>query len=264
MNGSMLILIDVGNTNTVFGLSDETSAALSATFRFASARDRTADEWYGLITPLIERSCPNLASFKGMIISSVVPAITGPLLEVGRRYFSIEPMIVGAELELGVRIEVDSPSEVGSDRLVNAAMAFEMYGGPVIVVDLGTATKIEAVTESGVYRGGVIAPGIGLSLETLAGRAAKLYAVELRPSDQAIGKNTIAAVQSGVVNGHIAMIEGMVSRVSIELGMARHVVMTGGFSSLVIDHTSLITDHVPDLTLLGLRHVLKSNRELSG
>src|SRR5215217_2606952 len=252
-----MLLIDVGNSNTVLGVADETSAELAATFRFASVRDRTADEWYGQIAPMIARSFPNSSLFKDMIVSSVVPAITGPITEVGRRFFNVEPMLVSADLDFGLRIEVENPTEVGSDRLINAAIAFEMFCGPVIVVDLGTATKIEAVSEAGAYIGGVIAPGLGLSLDALAGRAAKLYAVELKPIDRAIGTDTISAVQSGVVNGHIEMIEGMISRVSNELGAPRHVVMTGGFSSVIAGHTPRVTDYVPDLTILGLRFVLQ-------
>jgi type III pantothenate kinase len=194
-----------------------------------------------------------------MIISSVVPAIGSAVKDFGRRCFGIDPIFVGAHLDLGIRVDVDSPAEVGSDRLVNCAYAFDRFGGPLIVVDLGTATKIEAVTADGVFLGGVIAPGLGLSLDALATRAARLYAVELRLPERAIGRNTVAAVQSGVVAGHLSMIEGMVARVAKELGAPKHVVLTGGFSDALATTSETFTNYVPDLTLRGLQFLYRRN-----
>ncbi len=262
----MLLMIDVGNTNTVFGvnsLADESKRVFTS-WRVASSRERMADEWYALVHPLLESRSIDPAAFYGAIISSVVPAITVALRELLDRHFGITPLIVSHKLDLGISIKTDNPEEVGTDRLVNSAVAFAMFGGPVIVVDLGTATKIEAVTAAGDYLGGVIAPGLGLSLDALASRAARLYAVELRLPQAAIGRNTVNAVQSGVVTGHAAMIEGMVNRVQIELGGANNVILTGGYSSALIRATSVVTDYIPDLTLQGLRYLFDRNSQVPG
>jgi type III pantothenate kinase len=255
----MLLLIDVGNTNTVFGLANADREAPVSALRVSSARDRTADEWLALLDPHLRRAEVETAQVEGMIVSSVVPAITRALVDFGRRFLGLEPIIVGVQLDLGIRVKVDAPAEVGSDRLVNCAYTYATFGGPAIVVDLGTATKIEAVTGDGDYIGGAIAPGLGLSLDALANRAARLYAVELELPLRAIGPNTVAAVQSGVVIGHLAMIEGMVARVETELGTPRHVILTGGFSSVVAGKSPIFTDYVPDLTIQGLRYLYLRN-----
>jgi type III pantothenate kinase len=168
--------------------------------------------------------------------------------------------MVSSDLSLGIQVRTDAPHETGTDRIANCAAAYARFGGPVIVVDVGTATKIEAVTAGGEFLGGVIAPGPAVTLEALASRAARLYAVELRLPETAIGRNTVAAVQSGVVAGHLALIEGMVSRVRDELGGAQHVVLTGGFAEIFAPAKSCITDYVPDLTLRGLRLIWHWNR----
>lgn len=169
-------------------------------------------------------------------------------------------MSVSVELDLGISVRTDAPGEVGADRLVNAAEAFRRFGGPVIVVDMGTATKIEAIDASGDFLGGVIAPGLGVSMESLTSRAARLFAVPLNLPETVIGKNTVHAVQSGVVAGHLAMIEGMVVRVKTELGGADHVVLTGGFSHALRDGSPIFTDFLPDLTIEGLQMLHRRNR----
>lgn len=259
----MLLLVDIGNTNTVFGLGDPGDETPVASWRLSSARDRTADEWFSLLAPLLSGEGIEPQVIDGMILSSVVPAIGKAMIDFGRRYLDIEPLVVGPHLDLGICIDVDHPAEVGSDRLVNCAYAFSRFGGPLIVVDLGTATKIEAVTADGAYLGGVIAPGLGLSLDSLATRAARLYSVELQLPERAIGRNTVAAVQSGVVAGHLAMIEGMVARVARELGQPTHVVLTGGFSAPLATTSEVFTDYVPDLILRGLQFLYGRNRRAS-
>jgi type III pantothenate kinase len=251
-----LLMIDVGNTNAVFGVSaSELDDAVDPVWRFSSSRERMPDEWFALLHPLIGD-----LEISAAIISSVVPAITRNLVELCRRHLGLEPTVVGAQLDLGISIQTDAPSEVGTDRLVNSAYAFARWGGPCIVVDLGTATKIEAIASEGAYLGGVIAPGLGLTLEALATRAARLYAVELKTPPTAIGRNTVHAVQSGVVGGHLAMIEGMVARVQSELDApARAIVLTGGFAATVADSIPIATDYVPDLTLRGLRYLYFRN-----
>lgn len=256
----MLLLVDVGNTHTVFGLSHVQSDDILLVRRFSSDRGRTADEWHALLQPISLRNATHSASISGMIVASVVPAITRHIVELGRRYVEVEPIVVDATLRFGIQLDVDAPSEVGADRLVNCAYAYAVFGGPTVVIDLGTATKIEVVSEDGRFLGGIIAPGIGLSLETLASRAARLYAVELETPTSAIGRNTIAAVQSGVVLGHIAMIEGMLGRISRELGEPRTVLLTGGFGAVVASSVLGLTKHIPDLTLRGLRLLYTLNQ----
>lgn len=255
----MLLVVDVGNTTTVFGLVARDQDVPRVSWRLASTRDRTADEWFALVQPHLDRSGISGSTIDGMMVSSVVPAIGSSLVDLGRRYFEVEPATVGPHLDLGIRVDVDQPRETGADRLVNCAYAFSRFGGPTIVVDLGTATKIEAITADGVFGGGVIAPGLGLSLDALATRAARLYAVELILPDRAIGRNTVAAVQSGVVAGHLAMVEGMVARVTHELGGAARVVLTGGFSGALASASPIFTDYMPDLTLRGLAYLYRRN-----
>lgn len=257
----MLLVADVGNTNTVFGAGAAASSAFDHTWRVSSSRERMADEWLALLSALLRPGGRVLGDIDAMIVSSVVPVITNALAELGAR-LGIETIIVNADLDLGIQLAVDAPHEVGADRIVNAAYAYEQYGGPIIVVDMGTATKIEAIDAGGAFRGGVIAPGIGLTLDALANRAARLYAVELKLRDRAIGSNTVAAVQSGVVTGHLAMIEGMVARVAAELGTPREIVLTGGYSRILAGSSTLFTRHEPEMLLAGLRHLYNRNRHV--
>jgi type III pantothenate kinase len=255
----MLLAIDVGNTNAVFGLFGPDAGEAVAVWRLTSRRDRTDDEWFALLRPLIATSDTGAESVDAVVLSSVVPAIGEMVVRMVRKRFGIEPLVVGSDLDLGIVVRTDAPHETGTDRIANCAAAFARFGGPTIVVDLGTATKIEAMTAAGEYLGGVIAPGIGLTLETLAARAARLYAVELQRPAAAIGRNTVAAVQAGVVEGHLAMIEGMVARVRMELGDVRHVVLTGGFAHVFAESGSVFTDFAPTLTLDGLRLIYERN-----
>jgi type III pantothenate kinase len=257
----MLLAIDAGNTNTVFGLFTADTPMPSAIWRLTSRRDRTADEWFALLAPLFVAAAVPLDSIDGAVLSSVVPAIGDALIRTTRERFSVEPLIVGPELDLGISVRTDAPNETGTDRIANCVAAFARFGGPTVVVDLGTATKIEAITGGGDYLGGVIAPGIGLTLDALATRAARLYAVELKRPTAAIGGNTIAAVQAGVVEGHLAMIEGLVARMRNQLGGARNIVLTGGYSHVFADARSVFTDFVPTLTLEGLHLIYRRNRE---
>lgn len=260
MNHAMLLLADVGNTNTVFGLADLASSTIVQTWRIASDRNRTPDEWYALVTPLFTLARIDFNAVSGGCLASVVPAISRALISMFHDRVRVRPLVVSADLDLGITIGTDAPAEVGADRLVNAAYGFHEYGGPLIVVDLGTATKIEAISAEGVFPGGVIAPGLGLSLEALASRAARLYAVELAPPPSAVGRNTVHAVQSGVVIGHAAMIEGMIAHVRSELGGANRVILTGGHASILESLCPSVTDWRPDLTLAGLAYLWQRNR----
>jgi type III pantothenate kinase len=255
----MLLVADVGNTNAVFGLFLADDTEIRAIWRLPSRRDRTADEWFALLSPLVANQGIETRSIGAVALSSVVPSIADHLTRLCRERLGIEPLVVHAGLDLGIAIKTDSPRETGTDRIVNAAADFARFGGPTIVVDLGTATKIEAITAAGDYLGGVIAPGLGLSLDSLASRAARLYTVTLDRPTKAIGRSTTAAVQSGVVEGHLAMIEGMVDRVRTELGGADHVVLTGGYAATFAAVRGPFTDEEPTLTLDGLRMIYRRN-----
>lgn len=257
--GSMLLAIDVGNTNVVFGLAPTDDGPLVAVWRLASRRERTADEWYALLASLVRQAVPEPVGITDVVISSVVPPLTTSIRGLARTFLGVEPLVVSAALDLGIRVATDAPLEVGTDRIMNCVAAFARFGGPTIVIDLGTATKIEAITADGAFLGGAIAPGLGVTLDALASRAARLYAVELQLPPRAVGRSTVAAVQSGVVGGHLAMIEGMVGRIERELGKARHVVLTGGYAPVFADTASVVTDVVPDLILHGLRLVYRRN-----
>jgi type III pantothenate kinase len=254
-----LLVVDVGNTSTVFGVADLETGDIHARWRISSVRERMADEWHALLQPLSSDAGFHGRFARGVIVSSVVPSITRELVQMFRHRAGLDPMIVSARLDLGISVKTDQPDEVGADRLVNCAFGFSRFGGPLIVIDLGTATKIEAVTAEGDYLGGAIAPGIGLTLDALANRAARLFAVELSTPPTAIGRNTVSAVQAGVVLGHIALIEGLVDRVKRELGGARNVVLTGGYSEVVDGKSDVFTAYLPDLTLSGLHYIYLRN-----
>lgn len=256
----MLIAVDVGNTNTTFGLFESEVEAPLRTWRAASVRERTSDEWAVLLRGWLIESGVDVAEISGLALASVSPPIGSAIAQLGSRLFSAETMVVSVDLDLGIQVATDAPTEVGADRLVNAAEAHRRFGGPVIVVDMGTATKIEAIDERGVFLGGVIAPGLGVSMESLTSRAARLFAVPLTLPNRAIGRNTTEAVQSGVVAGHLAMIDGMVRRVRDELGDAKHVLLTGGFSHAIGSAPATFTDVLPDLTLEGIAALHRRNR----
>ncbi len=251
----MFLAIDVGNTQTVFGAGRLDADEFASILRFATRTDDTADDWAVRVLPAMERAGIAIDAVRGVAIASVVPAVTVALLQFCRRSLNTDPLLVSAALDLGITVEVDAPLEVGADRLANAVAAFQLYGGPAIVIDLGTATKIESISASGAFRGGVIAPGLGVSLAALANRAARLYSVELTPPAAAIGKNTTAAVQSGVVLGHVAMIEGMLRRLAAETEPPRHIVLTGGYAQTLAPALPAVTAVRPDLTLIGIRRI---------
>lgn len=259
LEARMLLAIDVGNTNAVFGLFGADASEATVVWRLTSRRDRTDDEWFALLRPLLTERDIGAAGIDAVVVSSVVPAIGEALVQLSRRRFGVEPLVVSPLLDLGIVVRTEVPQETGTDRIANCAAAYARFGGPTIVVDLGTATKIEAITGDGEFIGGVIAPGLGLTLDALATRAARLYAVELKRPAAAIGRNTVAAVQAGVVEGHLAMIEGMVERVRQSLGDVRHVVLTGGYSQVFAETRSVFTDFVPTLTLDGLRLIFRRN-----
>ncbi len=249
---STLIAIDIGNTSVTIGFGVRDADQWARIAHFHPDPDRTADEWVATLFPhlplLDEADEPGT-----VICCSVVPRVTSQLLAAISSLLGIEPVLVTSATPLSVVIGTEEPARTGTDRLVNANTAFQLFGGPAIIIDTGTATKIDAVSSEGIFVGGVIAPGLGLGRDALAQRAAQLSSVPLEAPPNVIGANTMAAVQSGVVFGHAAMIEGLVHRVRSELGGCQTVVLTGGYH-LVLEYLLPSVTHVrPTLTLDGLR-----------
>ena len=269
----MLLVIDCGNTNTVFGVFDGREAAAVGAWRTSTNADRTADEYAVWLTQLMALDQLSTARIDSVIIATVVPATLFNLKTLCRKHFGIDPMVVGeAPTQLGIDVRIDRPEEVGADRVVNAVAAHGRYGGPLIVVDFGTATTFDIVEGDGAYAGGVIAPGINLSLEALYMASAQLPRVAIRPPEErpgdndpvrVIGKNTRAAMQSGIFWGYVAMIEGMVERIRTEYGQPMRVIGTGGLAKLFADWTDAIEIVDDDLTLAGLRMIHDRNRRAS-
>ena len=255
----MLLAVDIGNTNIHLGLHQR--GAWVRTWRARTVAEKMPDEYGVLVHSFFEQAGLALGDVDAMIVSSVVPALTGAFVEMAERYMGCAPLVVGAPgVRVGVRLDVDNPSEVGADRVVNAAAVHHLYGDAAIVIDFGTATTFDVVTADGAYAGGVIAPGIGISHDALVSRAARLYKVALEPPPSPIGRNTVHAMQSGLFLGYIAMVEGVVARlrVAMERPDAR-VIATGGLAALFAQHTTAIDEIAPLLTLDGLRIIYEMN-----
>lgn len=250
----MLLAVDVGNSNTVIGLCEEgEDGAIVATWRLSTRRDRMPDEWFAVLSPLLSAADYRTADVSGIALASVVPTVTSWFSEMSRDRFNVEPLLVSADLDLGFNVAVDRPSEVGADRLANTKAVFARYGGPAMVIDFGTATNFDAVSEAGDFLGGAIAPGLMISVEALTGRAARLFAVELALPERAIGTNTITNIQSGLMLGYLSMLEGMITRFKQELDGAARVIATGGLAERFAGATPLIDHYDPDLVIEGLR-----------
>ena len=222
----MLLTIDVGNTNTVLGLYE--GEELIVDWRISTDKQKTIDEYGILLLNLFSSENLELDGVDEIIISSVVPPVINMLEEVSVRYFGLEPLVVGPGVKTGMEIRVDNPKEVGADRIVNAIAAYELYEGPIIIVDFGTATTFCAVSEDGAYLGGSIAPGVDVSAEALFSQAAKLPKIELAVPENVIGKNTHDGLQSGIVYGYIDLVDGIVKRMQEEFAPEAQVVATGG------------------------------------
>ncbi len=254
----MLLVIDIGNTVTTLGVFKDKE--LGATWHMATNLHRMADEHAALLLNLLHHQGLDTAAIKEAALCSVVPPLIATYEDLFRRYFHISPLVVGAGVKTGVRIRTDNPREVGADRIVNTAAAHHLYGGPVIIVDLGTATTFDTVSKEGDYLGGAIAPGIDTAAEALFMQAAMLPRVELVRPQHAIGTNTIAAIQSGIVFGYVGLIEGMVARLQKELGGKAKVVATGGWAELIAKETPVIDEVNLNLTLIGLRLIYLMNK----
>jgi len=254
----MLLTVDVGNTNINIGVFD--GSKLKATWRVATGVHRMPDEYASLLLNLFDRQGIDASQVTDAILCSVVPTLVGVFEEVCRRYLKALPLVVEAGVKTGVRICLDNPREVGADRVVNAVAAHQLYGGSVIVIDLGTATTFDAVSADGDYLGGAIAPGIAIATEALFTRTAALPRVELTHPKRAVGRSTVAAMQSGIVFGYAGLIEGIVARIQQEMGGKAKVVATGGYAELLARETPVIEVVNPDLTLVGLRLIYEMNK----
>ena len=250
----MLLTIDVGNTNTVIGCFE--GEELVESWRIKTDARATADEIALLLRGLLADE-PRPA---GIAACSTVPAVLHELRGVMERYYTDVPsLVVEPGVRTGVPILYDNPREVGADRIVNALAAYHLHGGPAIVVDFGTSTNFDVVSERGEFLGGALAPGIEISVDALAARAARLLKVELVRPRSVIGKSTVEALQSGIIYGFAGQIDGLVRRIGAELGSQPVVIATGGLAPLVLEESETITEHEPDLTLIGLRLVFERN-----
>jgi type III pantothenate kinase len=255
----MLLAIEQGNTNTLFAVHDGKSWI--AQWRSATHSTRTADEYAVWLSQLLAMAGLQLGVFDGCIISSVVPQSIFNLRNLARRYLKVEPLVIGENVDLGIEVRIEKPSEAGADRLVNAVGAHAGYPGDLIVIDSGTATTFDVIAADGGMEGCAIAPGINLSMEALHQAAAKLPRVAIqRPrGNTAIGKDTVASMQSGVFWGYIALIEGLVARIKAEWGKPMTVIGTGGVASLFHGATSSIDHFDPDLTIRGMLEIYRRN-----
>jgi len=254
----MLAAIDSGNTNVVFAVYD--GDELRGEWRSSSDANRTADEYAVWLSHLMNLEDLSFEDIDETIIANVVPAAFYALRMLCRRYFKCVPLVIGDEdVDLGVAAKVDHPEEVGADRLVNAVGAAEQYGGPLIIVDFGTATTFDVVDTEGAYVGGVIAPGINLSLEALHLAAAKLPRIDVARPAQVIGRSTVPAMQSGVYWGYVSLIEGMIARIEAEYGKEMTVVATGGLAPLFAEATQAIQHLDRELTMRGLLSIHRRN-----
>ena len=254
----MLLAVDIGNTSIGLGIFE--GEELRATWDIATDIHRMADEYAALLLNLMGHHNLKIAEIKEIALCSVVPPLVATFEELFQRYFHLSPLIVAAGVKTGVRIRMDNPREVGADRIANAAAAHRLYGGPIIITDLGTATTFDVVSKEGDYIGGVIAPGIKTAAEALFTRTAMLPRVELARPRHTIGTNTIAAMQSGIIFGYVGLVEGIVARIQLELGEKAKVVATGGYAELIVKETAVFDTVAPNLTLIGLRLIYQMNK----
>ena len=253
---SNLLVVDLGNTNLVLGVyrGDE----LVSSWRLATARERTADEYGILARQLIGDALH--ADLEGAIVASVVPPLNGAMTFMVQKYFDIDPLFVEPGVKTGIAIHVDNPLEVGADRIVNCAAAHDAYGGPTVIVDFGTATTFDVVTANAEFIGGVIAPGLNISAEALFARAARLPRVDVKRPDHVIGTNTVVNMQSGIYFGYLGLVDGILARIKSEVKGLKRVVATGGLASLFAEESEHIDEVDSELTLKGLKIIYDRNR----
>jgi type III pantothenate kinase len=253
----MMLVIDVGNTNTVLGVFKEKD--LIQNWRISTNKNQTMDEYGILITTLTHSSRISPRTIQDIIISCVVPPMETMLVDLCEKYFHVKPLVVGPGIKTGMPIRYDNPREVGADRIVNAVAALDQYGGNMIIVDFGTATTFDYISPSGEYEGGAIAPGIVISSEALFQRASKLPRVDLQRPPRVVGKDTVSSMQSGIIYGYAGLVDGIVARMKAETNTNPKVIATGGQAPLIAEITKSIEEVNPFLTLHGLRIIYERN-----
>src|SRR6185312_4273217 len=255
----MLLALDIGNSNTTVGLFQ--GEGLRAAWRLTTHRAQTEDEFLLALRGLLHGEGVAPRQIEGVIVASVVPPLDATVRQALRRGFGFEAVFVGPGLKTGMPILYDSPADVGADRIVNAVAGFAAHGGPLIVVDFGTATTFDVVSAEGEYRGGIICPGVSISAEALFTRAARLPRVEIRAPEKLIGTTTVGSMQSGLFWGYLSLVDGLIARLRSELGSEAKAIATGGLAPLLAKHSTAISDCDEMLTLTGLRLLWERNRD---
>lgn len=255
----MILVMDVGNTNIVLGVYDNDK--LVSSWRMGTDRTKSSDEYGMLFLSFFNHEGIKIQDIEAVVIASVVPPIMYSLEHSIKKYLKMEPMVIGPGIKTGINIKYESPKQLGADRIVNAVAAYELYGGPVIVVDLGTATKICAISSKGEYLGGVICPGIKISADALFQKAAKLPKIDLIKPETVIGRNTVTNMQSGLIYGHVGQVDYLVRRIKNEMHEDKvKVVATGGLARIIASESETIDELNSKLTLEGLRIIYEKNK----
>ncbi|AOZ92796.1 type III pantothenate kinase [Paenibacillus crassostreae] len=255
----MILVVDIGNTNIVLGIYK--NSELTHHFRLSTARQSTIDEFGVMIYNLFRMSNIAVDEIEGVIIASVVPPLVNVFEEMCLKFIHITPLVVGPGIKTGLNLRYENPREVGADRIVNAVAAVSQYKGPLVVVDFGTATTFDCIDHEGNYLGGAIVPGIGIATEALYQRASKLPRIELEKPKKVIGRNTVHAMQAGIIFGYAGQVDGIVERIKIEMDAPTlKVIATGGMAELIASETKYIDEVNPMLTLEGLRLIYERNQ----